>query len=180
MFKLIMGLGNPGTRYKDTYHNIGKIFIDSLADPPWKRVSRKHFVYTEKDGVILIKSTLFMNESGVSASEALSYFKTIPSAFAVVHDDSDFFWGSHKLVFGRGPAGHKGVESIIHNLHTKNFWRLRIGVREQDETIEPNPASPLLHQAKAGDFVLKKITKKHRGGLADLFARMEREINQLP
>lgn len=171
MFKLIMGLGNPGVGYEDTYHNIGLIFVASLANSPWKRVSRKHFFYSEKGGFILVKASVFMNESGIAAREALAYFKTTPASLIVAHDDSDFFWGSHKLAFGQGAAGHKGVESVIAELGTKNFWRLRIGIRKKEEIIHDN-------RQKAEALVLKKLTRKHQGGLTKNFLDLQKEIEQ--
>lgn len=189
MIKFIMGLGNPGAEYKKTYHNIGQIFVDSIAKAPWKRIARKHFVYSEYDGVILIKPTCFMNESGIAANEVLSYFKIIPSTFLVVHDDSDFIWGTHKIAFAQGPAGHNGVKSIIDKLGTKNFWRLRVGVRENKEAIESESTSPSLRQGygeqakprrtKAGEFVLKKLSKKHMSELKENFAILQKEISQI-
>lgn len=167
MFKLIMGLGNPGEHFENTYHNIGLIFLASFARSPWRRVSRKHFMHSEKDGAILIKSTNFMNESGIAAREALKYFKIIPASLLVAHDDSDLFWGSYKLSLGQGAAGHKGVESIIYQLNTQNFWRLRIGIRQKSES-----------RVKAEEFVLKKLTKEHHKELAKLFLELKTAIEK--
>ncbi|MDP1688806.1 MAG: aminoacyl-tRNA hydrolase [bacterium] len=199
MIKLIIGLGNPGAEYQKTYHNIGQIFLNSIVKSPWKRIARKHFVYSELGGVILIKPTCFMNESGIAANEALSYFKIIPSSLLVVHDDSDFIWGTHKIAFAQGPAGHNGVKSIILNLGTKNFWRLRVGVRENKEVLKDESTTPILRQGydgqaklpptlklwrtsrrtKSGDFVLKKLTKKHQNEAGESFANLQKEILQI-
>ena len=179
MIKLITGLGNPGTEYEKTYHNIGQIFANSIAKSPWKRVARKHFVYSELDGVILVKPTCFMNESGIAVMEALSYFKVIPSSLLVVHDDSDFIWGTHKISFAQGPAGHNGVKSIILKLGTKNFWRLRIGVRENKEIEKDGSTTQILRRTKSGDFVLNKLSKKHQSKLGEIFAILQKEILQI-
>src|SRR3989344_1057370 len=129
-FKLVMGLGNPDKKYEKTYHNAGFIFIDGLTKKEkagWEKI--KTFEFCKLDGVIFAKTLVYMNSSGMAAKEALSYFKLKPEAMLVIHDDSDIYIGSYKLVHGRGAGGHHGVESIIESLGTKNFWRLRIGVR---------------------------------------------------
>jgi len=86
-----------------------------------------------------------MNESGKAVKEAVKYFRAKPEEILIIHDDSDIELGKYKISFGRGSAGHQGVESIIKSLGTKNFWRLRIGIRRTK-------------RKKAGEFVLKKIT----------------------
>lgn len=84
-----------------------------------------------------------MNGSGNAVKEALKYFKSKRSELLLVHDDSDLESGKWKLGFGRGAAGHRGVESAIASLNSPDFWRARIGVRNR--------------KGKAGDFVLKNL-----------------------
>ncbi len=108
-----------------------------------------------------------MNESGKAVKEAMKYFKIKPEEILIVHDDSDIELGKYKISFGRGSAGHNGVQSIINNLKTKNFWRLRIGVRPTTNNRRPTT------QIKAGDFVLKKISKKN----LEIFEKFFYEIN---
>lgn len=90
-----------------------------------------------------------MNESGRFVVNMVRKYNIKPEKILIVHDDSDIESGKYKFSFGRGSAGHKGVESVINALKTKNFWRLRIGIR---------PKKVL--RKKAEEFVLKKITKK--------------------
>ena len=134
-----MGLGNPDKKYEKTYHNAGFIFIDGLTKKEkagWEKI--KTFEFCKLDGVIFAKTLVYMNSSGMAAKEALSYFKLKPEAMLVIHD----------------AGGHHGVESIIESLGTKNFWRLRIGIR-------PPTTGKKSPRKKAEEFVLKKISVKH-------------------
>jgi PTH1 family peptidyl-tRNA hydrolase len=134
--KLIVGLGNPGEKYRKTRHNIGFMVIDALADQ-------------KSDDFVLEKPGTFMNESGKAVKKLLANSKFSAADLVVVHDDIDLPLGEFKISFGRGSAGHKGVQSIIDALGTKDFQRIRIG-------ICPEIGKP----EKVEEFVLKKFTKE--------------------
>jgi peptidyl-tRNA hydrolase, PTH1 family len=143
---LIAGLGNPGDKYKNTYHNAGFLFMDMLGgevDAPWKKL--KSFQYKKLGNITLIKPLVLMNRSGIAIKEAMHYFNVHSSELLLAHDDSDIQLGSYKISFGRGSAGHNGVGSVIKYLGMDDFLRLRIGIRNGDQ--------------KAGEFVLKKISE---------------------
>ncbi|MEK7134989.1 MAG: aminoacyl-tRNA hydrolase [Patescibacteria group bacterium] len=161
--KLIIGLGNPGKEHKNTRHNVGFLFIDELA----KHLKAREFVdnkklkseITEVDHeLFLAKPQTFMNKSGEAVLALLKSFpptgdlpkgdKIKPENILIVHDDIDILWGNFKFSFGRSSAGHKGVESIIKALKTKNFGRLRVGIQ---------PAFAKKH-IKADKVILKKFT----------------------
>jgi len=149
--KVIIGLGNPGDEYTDTYHNAGYLFIDYLE--------ANSSLPKQK----LIKSESFMNESGSYVAELIKRWKIAkPEETLVVHDDSDLLLGKYKFSFGSGSAGHKGVESIIKTLGTKDFWRLRIGIRRPEAGI----------RQKAEKIVLKKISAKDNEILEETFAKI--------
>ncbi len=179
--QLIIGLGNPGEKYEKTYHNAGFLLIDFLVENVSGPLSRstfesnssrtKQFSYFKSKNFILAKPLTFMNESGRAVKSALDYFGMEPAHLLVAHDDSDIELGKYKLSFGRSSAGHRGVESVIASLKTKNFSRIRIGVRKR-----PKHAG-LLSRTKAGDLVLKKITKKDTEILEKVFAKLNNEIN---
>ena len=133
--KLIVGLGNPGKEYERTRHNVGFLFIEILEN---------NF---KNKKIILAKSQNFMNESGKAVATLIKLYKLNPENVLIVHDDIDILWGKFKFSFGRSSAGHKGVESIIKALKTKNFWRLRIG-------IQPT----LKKHTPADKIILKKFT----------------------
>jgi PTH1 family peptidyl-tRNA hydrolase len=115
--KLIVGLGNPGSRYQKTRHNIGQRFVDQLKVPSSKLTDIK-----------LHNTSIFMNESGREVKELITNYSLPTINLLVVHDDLDLEPGQWKLQFNRSSAGHKGVQSIIDELGTQEFWRLRIGV----------------------------------------------------
>ena len=143
--KLIIGLGNPGKEYERTRHNAGFLFIDTLEN------------ILKNKKIVLAKSQSFMNESGKSVASLIKFYpptgdlpkgdKIKPENVLIVHDDIDILWGKFKFSYGRSSAGHKGVESIIKSLKTKNFWRLRIG-------IQPS----LKKHISADKIILKKFT----------------------
>lgn len=132
--KLIVGLGNPGKEYENTRHNMGFIFIDKLSEQI-------------KTNFIVEKPQTFMNKSGDAVLALSKLHKIKPENILIVHDDIDILWGKFKFSFGHSSAGHKGVESIIKALKTKNFWRLRIG-------IQPT----LKKHTPADKIILKKFT----------------------
>jgi PTH1 family peptidyl-tRNA hydrolase len=154
--RLIIGLGNPGKEYEKTYHNVGFLVIDFLAkNPPSAR---------------LIKSDGYMNQSGSFVVKASKKYGAKSDQILIVHDDSDIELGRYKVSFARGSAGHRGVQSIIDALATKNFWRLRIGIRKVSS--DKRQAT----RKKAEEIVLKKITKKDRETLEKVFQTIKDEF----
>lgn len=113
--KLIIGLGNPGEKYKKTRHNAGFMVIDSMD----KKSSSK---------LILAKPRTFMNESGKAVKEMVKKYAVKTPDLLLIHDDLDISFGSFKLQFGKGPHQHNGVASIEDCLGSKEFWRLRVGI----------------------------------------------------
>jgi PTH1 family peptidyl-tRNA hydrolase len=167
-YRLIVGLGNPGSRYASTYHNVGQLFLSWLMKHETWNIKHKLFmasqfkIHDSRFMIHVVKPLTFMNESGKTAKEAVKYFRAKPEEVLIVHDDSDIELGKYKISFGRGAAGHHGVESIIKSLGTKNFWRLRIGIRKT--------------RKKAGEMVLKRITPADKLVLERLFS----DLNPAP
>ena len=169
--KLIIGLGNPGSEYKNTYHNVGQLLIDHLAGEKANFKKGSSFEYFQlTDLLTLVRPLTFMNQSGEAALNARKYFNSKPREILVVHDDSDLPLGSFKLSFGRGSAGHQGIESIIKSLKTNKFYRLRIGVRPPQKA--GLPAVVRQRRAKAGELVLKKIPAGEKQILQNLFEKL--------
>ncbi|MDP4020476.1 MAG: aminoacyl-tRNA hydrolase [Candidatus Adlerbacteria bacterium] len=115
---ILVGLGNPGEEYKNTRHNVGREFLlDCVEDLP--SASRRKAAVVTPD--------TFMNKSG---SAVKPFIKSVKAAeqLVVLHDDLDLPVGTVKVSFGRGSAGHKGVESIERAIKTKNYIRVRIGI----------------------------------------------------
>ena len=170
--KLVVGLGNPGQDYKDTYHNAGFSFVDYLEK------NRQIFNFQFSIFKIL-KSDTYMNESGRFVKRAMKKFGAKPEELLVAHDDSDIEIGSYKFSYGRNSAGHKGVESIIGKLGTKNFWRLRIGIRpisRMGHTATGLVSRNKPRRVKASEFVLKKISKSDSATLDKVFEKASKSV----
>lgn len=165
--KLIAGLGNPGEEYTNTFHNAGFKFVEFLSgnESIWKETDS--FFYFKYEKIILAKTKSFMNDSGRSVSKMLHYFNVRPEEIILAHDDSDLTLGEYKIQFNKGAAGHKGVSSVISNIKSKEFWRVRIGIRESVNGIP---------RKKAGDFVLKKITSTKQKELEKCFSSIKEDL----
>lgn len=161
--KLVIGLGNPGKKYENTYHNVGHLFVNYL-----KTHNLKPITYN-------LKTDCYMNESGKFVRAAMKKRGLKSKELLIVHDDSDINIGDYKIDFDRGGAGHKGVESVIKALKTKKFWRLRIGIRALDpKRLVPNNLRP---RAKAGELVLKEISPQDKKLFETVFREISREIS---
>lgn len=111
---LLVGLGNPGQEYKGSRHNVGRDFLDALAAGlPGKPK--------------ILDLNVYMNHSGGPLKKAVPSQKAA-ERLVVVHDDLDLALGSVKLSFGSGSGGHRGVESVIRALKTRDFVRVRVGI----------------------------------------------------
>jgi len=130
---LVAGLGNPGAQYARTRHNVGWLVADELARRHGGSFRSKFagsLAQVRVDGrpVALLKPTTYMNESGRSVGAAVRFFKAPISSVLVVHDDVDLEPGRLQVRLGGGLAGHNGLRSIAHELGSRDFVRLRIGV----------------------------------------------------
>jgi PTH1 family peptidyl-tRNA hydrolase len=132
--KLIVGLGNPGSKYQWTRHNAGFMVLDRLADITGISVARKKFsgFYGEGDWqgdhLLLLKPLTFMNLSGRSVVEALRFHKLHLKDVVVIHDDLDIPFGKVKFKEGGGHAGHNGLRSLVAELGSGDFTRVRVGI----------------------------------------------------
>lgn len=151
---LLVGLGNPGTRYEFTRHNAGARAVEALADRLGARlrgvrsVARMGEVLDQGTKLYLACPTTYMNESG-RAVAALSSLKGVePARVVIIHDEIDLPAGSLRVKVGGGSAGNKGVESVARSLGTRDFYRVRIGVGR--------PANPLQEPAA---FVLEPMSR---------------------
>jgi PTH1 family peptidyl-tRNA hydrolase len=124
-FKALAGLGNPG-KYEGTYHNVGIDFVRRFADLHEKSgiFSGKNFQAEKSGSLFCIFPSTFMNESGEAIRQAVKHLDISSEELLIAHDDSDLPVGKYRFSFGRGAAGHHGVESVISHLKTKDFWRL--------------------------------------------------------
>ncbi len=129
--KLVFGLGNPGREYRNTRHNVGFSVIDSYVGHVYFREKYSSLYYiTNINGekVVFVKPQTYMNDSGRAVMHFVNYYKLSPSDILVIHDDMDFDIGNFKLKKTGSSAGHNGIKSIIDNLGTEDFKRIRIGI----------------------------------------------------
>ena len=130
---LVVGLGNPGARYRDTRHNLGRRAVELIADElggSWRsrwngRVSE---LRDSDERLGLLVPETFMNESGRSVAPALRFYKLPPARLVVVHDELDLELGDVRAKQGGGLAGHNGLRSLAEALGTQDFLRVRIGI----------------------------------------------------
>lgn len=152
---LIVGLGNPGTKYEKNRHNAGWMQLIKFAKHIGFNftLDKRHRAYlsrgTYKGKTITLAMPLtYMNLSGFSVQSLAGYYKYLPSETLIVYDDKDFDLGIFKLKKNGSAAGHNGIKSIIESLGTQEFLRFRIGV---------GPKPPYMDMA---DFVLQNFSKQ--------------------
>ncbi len=166
MRKILIGLGNPGAKYENTYHNAGALAVQKIADSlslEAHKISEKNrtlFSFRELkmpdgDTFVFIRPKTFMNESGLAVKSVLKYFSAQKSEIVILHDDSDLPLGTTKMSESSNLAGHRGLISIKNGTGFADFTRLRIGIRDPKEKI----------RKKAEEFVLKNISKSKKDAL---------------
>jgi PTH1 family peptidyl-tRNA hydrolase len=160
--KLVVGLGNPGTEYESTAHNLGFMVIDRLAERSGISVGRRDCQAFVGQGtvagkkVLLAKPQTFMNLSGESVQGLLVKNEIGPGDLVLIYDELDLPWQSVRIRPNGSAAGHRGVDSVIRCVGTKEFPRVRLGVhggrREKD----------------GAQIVLAKLKRAHRKELDEL------------
>jgi len=157
---IIVGLGNPGEKYINTRHNIGFNVVDEIAKgnkfPEFKLSKKFNALISKEANLVLVKPQTFMNLSGKSVKAISSFYK--PKELIVVQDDIDLKIGEIKIVKNRGSAGHKGIESIIKELGTKDFTRVRVGI--QPEKGKPENIEKFVLQRFEEKEIIKKVVEE--------------------
>lgn len=159
--KLIVGLGNPGKKYQDTWHNAGFLAVDeiqSLEDKNFSKFKTNKKFKSEitqaspiKEKIILAKPRTFMNNSGQAVKALVKFYKIKPQDLWVIHDDIDLPLAKIRISQNASAAGHKGIQSIINHLGTQQFVRFRIGIGSEEQGQIPTE-----------EYVLQKIDKESR------------------
>ncbi len=192
--QIIVGLGNPSEKYKNTRHNVGFMAVGAMAKQQnliWQfnkkfnteiaktKDTECPIGHSVSENITLVKPQTFMNNSGQAVQAVLSYYKLLPkklgiiqkkdsdlsNMLTVIHDDLDIELGKYKISLDSRSAGHKGVESIINHLKTKNFKRIRIGIKT--EMADKMPAEK---------FVLQKFSEEEMKIINDLIPEIIKEI----
>lgn len=161
----IFGLGNPGIEYEHTRHNIGARVLGALTEQGNKN----------KNKVTLVRPTTFMNQSGETVVKIIKNKKTAANLI-VIHDDLDLPLGKFKISFGRGAGGHRGVESIIKKLKTKDFIRLRVGIAP---TTPSGKLKKPVGEKAVIDFILGKFKPPEELKLKKLILKLVEALETL-
>lgn len=160
--KLVVGLGNKGREYENTRHNMGFMLVDRYLQ--YKNITDKfkekfNAMYIEttinNEKVIFIKPMTYMNNSGIAVRAFVDFYKLNSEDILVISDDLDLDLGKFRLRRNGSSGGHNGLKSIISQLGTDNFKRLRIGIsNDKDDVI---------------NYVLSKFSKKELGEIDTMF-----------
>ena len=148
--KLIVGLGNPGKNYENTYHNVGFILLDNyLKDEKWQFKDNYSYIVQiiNNEKIIFLKPLTYMNLSGLVVAKVANFYKIHSKDILVIHDDIDLLFGNYRFKFNSSSGGHNGIKSIISSLGTQEFCQLKIGIN--------NSKSILLK-----DYVLSTLSSK--------------------
>lgn len=180
---LIVGLGNPGSQYETTRHNVGFMVADVLA----ARIGAKFSSHKKSNSdivqarladrsVIVAKPRTFMNLSGQPVAALARFFSVEPSNIVVVHDELDIDFGLIRLKSGGGEGGHNGLRSISQHLGTKDYLRVRVGVGRPPGRMDP--ASYVLKPFSAAERKDLGVTCEEAADAAELVLRVGLEAAQ--
>jgi len=156
---LIIGLGNPGKKFENTWHNLGFLAVENFKSQEenfsdWKSFDRAQSLISQgkinDTKIIIAKPQTFVNNSGRAVRVLTAYYKLPTINIIIIHDDADLPIGTVKVSKNSGSAGHKGAQSIIDTMGSKNFTRIRLGARPRNYI----PGSKSMER-----FVLKKFSK---------------------
>lgn len=170
---LLVGLGNPGDKYKNNRHNVGFMVIDQIADDNGITNFKSKFNGEIAEGTIagqklaLLKPMTFMNESGISVRKAADFYKITPENIIVFHDELDLQPFKIKVKKGGGTGGHNGLKSIDAHLGDKEYWRVRIGIGHPGD------------KNRVSGYVLSDYSKEEQKFLPDWIYVLSKNVNHL-
>lgn len=171
----LVGLGNPGEKYKKTRHNIGFMALDSIASEERTTfIENKYFkaeiarLSLEGQDVLLVKPQTFMNLSGESAQGIISYFHIPTDKIWLIYDDIDLELGKIRTRIKGSSGGHRGVESVIKSLGSPNINRFRVGIN--------NPATK--GQIPTENYVLSKFTQDEMDAVGEAIGKTKSLIRE--
>lgn len=176
--KLIVGLGNPGTKYEHNRHNVGFVVVECLSTKletrNSKQIRNSKFEINRRmeaemmvgDKWVLVKPQTYMNDSGRAVTKLVNFYKIPLTDVYIVHDDLDITLGNYKIQHGKGPQIHNGLLSIEQSLGTDQFWNVRVGV--ENRSVRGNKGVPGVVYSLQ-DFTLpeRKIVEEVVGSVVD-------------
>lgn len=169
---LIAGLGNPGSKYTFNWHNCGFMALEVLAQRNGIDIHKKKFQGEYGKGrimgeeVVLLRPGTYMNGSGLSIREAMNYYKLPPERIITVYDDIDLSVGTIRVRSSGGAGTHNGMKSVIEQIGTADFARVRIGIGPAPEHYD------------LASFVLSDIPKEHRETMFNAFVEAAESIEK--
>jgi PTH1 family peptidyl-tRNA hydrolase len=189
--KLIVGLGNPGRSYARNRHNVGFICLNHFARAQGIKFDKKKGLARIGRGkvaaneVVLARPQTFMNNSGQSVSRLVEKFNIDPNDLIVIHDDLDLPLAKVRISFGSSSGGHKGINSIIKEIGTKDFIRIRIGIGRpnkpqvsEDDIIAYVLSDFTPAEKRAIDNIIPKVTEAILCLLTDGLTKAMNQFNQ--
>ncbi len=160
---IIVGLGNPGKEYEDTFHNCGYKVVDKLADRLGKKILKAECssltCITQIDGekVVLAKPLTYMNNSGEAVKSLLARYGMKPSDLIVVYDDIDIPRYTLRVRLSGSAGTHNGMRSVVDKAGTENFIRLRVGIGRNEHDLK--------------DYVLSRVSAEDKERFDKLFMK---------
>ena len=167
---VVIGLGNPGKRYAATRHNVGFVLIQRLVDKRNAKLKKRKYsakaaqVELDDSPVLLVKPWTHMNRSGVAVKELIEWTGVKANRLLVVYDDLDIPLGEIRIRKTGGPGTHNGMASIVQEINSTKFPRIRIGI------------GPLPPGFDATEYVLAGFRKEERPVLEDCLAMAEEAV----
>jgi len=168
--KLLIGLGNPGEKYKNNRHNAGARCAQFLISNWLRAPSELQFL--NKFQILISQS--FMNDSGKFVKEILTANRYSLTALYVAHDDLDIPLGKYKIQFGVGPKVHNGVKSVEEALGTGEFWRVRIGIDNRNARMQEGKNARMAGE----EYVLQDFTKEELEILERVFGEIAKDLHK--
>lgn len=190
--KFIVGLGNPGSKYEKTRHNLGFMVVEKFLknfkdaretvweDSPKFKSEISQIEWQPRHGklekIVLAKPKTYMNNSGLAVLLISQFFKIPSPEIWILHDDIDLPLGSMRIRFGGGHAGHKGIVSIIEKLGTDRFWRFRFGIGHPRLNMKNEGLKIKLRSVD--QFVLREFQRQEAGKARELIKRGSKAIEE--
>ncbi len=177
--KLIVGLGNPGEKYEKTRHNVGFMAVDYILNdgddfmrekPSHDFKSEVHTIEMNGKKIIFLKPQTYMNDSGQALRVICNFYKLdLKKDLLIIHDEVDLPFGEIRVTDSSSSAGHNGVQSLIDNLGTQDFHRVRVGIETRASRTETSTDA----------FVLQNFTEDELSKVRkELLPKVEEEVKK--
>ena len=183
---LIVGLGNPGEKYIKSRHNVGFIVLRSIIGDDWTSEKREKSLISHAtilgQELCYVMPQTFMNNSGLAEKVLQNKFGVSPENIMVIHDDIDLPFGAWKIHYARGAGGHNGVQSIIDQIGTNEFVRIKVGIAPSDsdgKAMKPKPGIFQSQKSAVAKYVLKDFSKGDQEKIKAMSKDIESAIETL-